>query len=88
MVQHNRRSTDKPVFKLPATVDTPADRPLVTRDSPRAAFLSQLIAERQNVPAQRARRRASTNAAVDAYETGAKASTVRMPTGYRKTVIV
>jgi hypothetical protein len=88
MVQHNRRSTDNPAFMLPTTAEAPANHLPAERSSPKAAFLSQLIAERQNLAPQRVRRRATADAAVDAYETGAKAATVRMPVGYRKTVIV
>lgn len=74
-------------FTLPVPVETPAQRPSLTRTSPKAAFLSQLIAERQNLPVQRARRRAAVSVAVDAYADGARASTLRMPTGYRKTIV-
>jgi hypothetical protein len=77
----------QPPFTLPVPVEARAPRPTLARTSPKAAFISQLIAERQNLPVQRARRRATVNDAVDAYATGARASTLRMPTGYRKTIV-
>lgn len=60
---------------------------LVQSYAPSADFLSQLIAERDHLPPQRARRRASPGAAVDAYQTGAKAAVRRLPPGYRRTVV-
>ncbi len=61
-------------------------RPLLLRADTGASFISQLIAERQHLPPQRQRRRASIDTAVDAYRTGA--AIARMPLGYRKTKIV
>jgi hypothetical protein len=56
--------------------------------APGAAFLSQLIAERHHLAPQRARRRAPIAQAVDAYRIGGGVTNVRMPAGYRKTVVV
>ena len=55
---------------------------------PDAAFLSQLLAERQHSMVQRARRRAPLADALALYDKGLTAATVRMPSGYRKTLIV
>lgn len=52
-----------------------------------AAFLSQLIAERQHLEVQRLRRRAGIAQAVDAYAMGLTMGVRRMPKGYRKTVV-
>lgn len=67
-------------------VPSPA-RPGFYRETPRAAFLSQLIAERHHLAPQRARRRAPIAQAVDAYRIGGGVTMVRMPAGYRKTVV-
>jgi hypothetical protein len=52
-----------------------------------AAFISQLIAERQHLPPQRERRRAPMAEAVSCYGHVADQSVRRMPPGYRKTVL-
>ncbi|MDB5561323.1 hypothetical protein [Ramlibacter sp.] len=83
----DKSSEPQQPFTLPVPVEAPTPRPTLTRTSPKAAFLSQLLAERQNLPPQRARRRATVDVAVDAYATGARASTLRMPSGYRKTIV-
>jgi hypothetical protein len=53
-----------------------------------APFLSQLIAERQHLAPQRARRRAGVAEAVHAYSTGKAMSVRRLPQGYRKSMLV
>lgn len=63
-------------------------RPLLARADTGASFISQLIAERQHLPPQRQRRRASVDTAVDAYRSGAAMGIARLPQGYRKTKIV
>jgi hypothetical protein len=65
-----------------------APRPSLRRSATEATFLSQLIAARQHLAPQRARRRAPITQAVDAYRIGGRVSVVRMPAGYRKTVVV
>jgi hypothetical protein len=70
------------------TIGGVGSRPSLLRSEPGASFVSQLIAERQHLPPQRQRRRASFDIAVDAYRTGAAMAVVRMPQGYRKTRIV
>jgi hypothetical protein len=64
-----------------------AARPSLQRTAPEAAFLSQLLAERHRLAPQRARRRAPITQAVDAYRIGGSVTVVRMPAGYRKTVV-
>jgi len=73
---------------LPVPLDPPAERPSLIRLSPAASFVSQLIAEKHNLQPQRAKRRGSVDSALDAYSTGASISVLRMPQGYRKTVVV
>ena len=63
-------------------------RPVLARADNEASFISQLIAERQHLPPQRQRRRASFDFAVDVYRSGAAMAVVRMPQGYRTTKIV
>ena len=62
-------------------------RPDARRVAPEAAFLSQLIAERHHLAPQRSERRAPLSQAVDAYATGSSISVVRLPAGYRRTVV-
>ena len=53
---------------------------------PDAAFLAQLLAARDNLPVQRAHRRAAGTTASRAYA-ATRASTVRrLPMGYRRTL--
>jgi hypothetical protein len=73
---------------LPVPLGQRPDRPSLVRLSPTASFVSQLIAEKHNLQSQRAKRRNTVDGAVDAYATSAAKTVVRMPTGYRKTVIV
>jgi len=51
---------------------------------PRAAFISQLIAERYHLAPQRLRRRVPLEVALDCYETAEQQAVRRMPPGYRK----
>jgi hypothetical protein len=64
-----------------------ADRQPVRGSAP-APFVSQLIAARARLEAQRVRRRAPVDTALGAYAEGAQISVRRMPAGYRKTVVV
>lgn len=72
---------------LPMVVGTNAPRPSLRRSETTAAFVSQLLAARENLPPQRLRRRNSVNGALGAYNAGAQMGVVRMPAGYRKTVV-
>ena len=78
----------EPHSGLPVALDLPTGRRWKERSLPRAAFISQLIAERQHLPVQRQRRRSTVNVALDAYEATERNSVLRMPPGYRKTLLV
>ena len=56
------------------------------RGAPKAAFLSQLIAERHHMSTQRARRQAPVEEALRTYDAGGKIAVRRMPAGYRMNV--
>jgi hypothetical protein len=58
------------------------------RDAPKAAFLSQLIAERHHLSTQRAKRRAPVGEALRTYDAGGKIAVRRLPPGYRMSVNV
>lgn len=79
--------TAKQVFTLPAVQEAPRERLMLVHTPAHADFLSQLIAARQHLPAQRERRRAPVHQAVDAYANGSKITVRRMPAGYRKTIV-
>ena len=72
---------------LPMVLGASAPRPSLRRDETTAAFVSQLLAARQNLPPQRQRRRSTVESALGAYSAGASISVVRMPQGYRKTIV-
>lgn len=72
---------------LPMVIGEARPRPTLLRLAPRAAFVSQLIAERQHLAPQRQRRQLPPLQAVDAYAAGASIAVVRMPAGYRRTVV-
>jgi hypothetical protein len=74
--------------RLPVLLDLPAGRRWNERSLPRAAFISQLIAERQHLPTQRQRRRSTVDVALDAYGATERNAVLRMPPGYRKTLVV
>jgi hypothetical protein len=78
----------EPHSSLPVPVDLPAGRRWNERSLPRAAFISQLIAERQHLPIQRQRRRSTVDVALDAYGATERNAVLRMPPGYRKTLVV
>ena len=66
-------------------IDATADRAATLRIEPAAAFISQLIAEREHLPAQRTRRRAPVGTAIAAYRTGERSDTPRLPQGFFRT---
>lgn len=72
---------------LPMVVSERRPRPSLLRLAPRAAFLSQLIAERQHLAPQRQRRQLPPLQAVDAYAAGSSITVRRLPAGYRTTVV-
>jgi hypothetical protein len=73
---------------LPMVIEASAPRPSLRRSQTTAAFVSQLLAARENLAPQRQRRRGTVEGALGAYSAGANISVVRMPVGYRKTVVV
>jgi hypothetical protein len=73
---------------LPVLIGPAAPRPSLERPATTAAFVSQLLAERNRLAPQRARRRGSVESALGAYAESARMGVVRLPQGYRKTVVV
>ena len=71
--------------RLPAVAEPPARR-LNPRGNPKAAFISQLIAERYHLAPQRARRQAPVEAALRSYDAGERISVRRLPAGYRMNI--
>lgn len=72
---------------LPMLIGAPRPRPSLMRNPATAAFVSQLLAERHQLPPQRLRRRGSAEGAIGAYADGARVAIKRMPMGYRKSVV-
>jgi hypothetical protein len=52
-----------------------------------APFVSQLLAERNDLPPQRARRGNTAEGAIGAYASGARIAIKRMPAGYRTSIV-
>ena len=71
--------------QLPAVIERP-DRRLNPRRQPKAAFLSQLIAEQYQLASQRARRQAPLVEALKSYDAGEAITVRRLPPGYRMTL--
>jgi hypothetical protein len=78
--------TEDGISNLPVALE-PAGEKVLARTRTEASFLSQRIASKHNMMAQRGKRRAPVSTAVDAYATGSTVAVVRMPQGYRRTVI-
>jgi hypothetical protein len=57
------------------------------RASPKPEFLSQLIAERENLSIQRVKRQASAFEVLKTYDAGGKLRVLRMPPGYRTDIV-
>lgn len=53
----------------------------------RAAFISQLIAERLHLPPQRERRRETAATAIGSYAHTAEGAVRRLPPGFRKSLL-
>jgi hypothetical protein len=79
--------TESKAGGLPMVIGERRPRPTLLRLAPRAAFISQLIAERQHLAPQRQRRQLPPLQAVDAYTAGAGIAVRRLPAGYRRTVV-
>jgi hypothetical protein len=61
---------------------------LVARVAPAAAFVCQLIAERDHLPPQRLKRRETPGVAKGVYDAGSHIADRRMPAGYRTARVV
>ena len=72
---------------LPLVIEAARPRPSLKRNELAAPFISQLLAERYNLPPQRARRRNTAEGAVGAYASGAQIAVKRMPIGYRTSIV-
>lgn len=72
---------------LPMLTEAARPRPSLARSQTGAAFVSQLLAARDNLPPQRQRRRGTSEGAIGAYAAGARVAVKRMPAGYRKSVV-
>ena len=73
---------DLPSGGLPVALSAPAPR-LASHGAPKAAFLSQLIAERYHLATQRTRRQAPVVEALNHYDAGERMAVRRLPPGYR-----
>ena len=80
-------SNETQLTGLPVTTEPARPRPSLARSQTGAAFVSQLLASRANLPPQRLRRRGSAEGAIGAYDNSAKVTIKRMPAGYRKSVV-
>jgi len=70
---------------LPVAIDA-SPRFSSYRGAPKAAFVSQLIAERHHMATQRARRQMPVAEVLRTYDAGGKIAVRRMPPGYRMDV--
>lgn len=68
---------------LPALVHPAQHRSTLSRYDLPSNFVSHLIATRDQMGHQRAKRRAPANQALNAYEKGEQITARRMPAGYR-----
>jgi hypothetical protein len=59
-----------------------------SRSVPAAYFVSQVLAEHLRVAPVRDRKSAAVDTAMGTYASGARIAVVRMPKGYRTTVVV
>ena len=82
----DRHATATPRDVLPLTIEGTATR--IGASTGRAAFISQLIAERHHMAPQRERRRATMAVAVGSYAATEQQSVRRLPPGYRKAMLV
>lgn len=78
---------DTEIARLPMLLHATRPRPSLKRSDTTAAFVSQLLASRANMPAQRSRRRSSTEGAIGAYSAGSRIAVRRMPAGYRTSIV-
>ncbi len=71
---------------LPVVFGNRQERRPFHRTGVKSDFASHLIAAREQVPTQRARRRASETDVVVAYDRSAKLAERRLPVGYRLSI--
>lgn len=81
MAQNETETTDLPAVIQPAQSDGPS----LSRVEMDTSFVSQLIAERDRLPPQRLRRRATLGIALDAYRQGERSDAPRLPQGFFRT---
>ena len=70
-----------PRHLAPAVIESARSGPGTTG---RAAFISQLLAERHHLPPQRERRRAPVEVAISSYDAALRQAIRRLPPGYRR----
>jgi hypothetical protein len=80
--------SDTVIAGLPLVLGPAAPRPSLARSVPLAAFVSQLIANRDRLHPERSAGIDTSRGAVGAYGRGARIAERRMPLGYRKTMLV
>ena len=73
------------VMDLPAVIRPGPEGRSFARVGMDSSFVSQLIAEHDRLPSQRLRRRAPLGTALDAYRTGERSDTPRLPQGFFRT---
>jgi hypothetical protein len=75
---------------LPATLDGSArhryGRSIYTRQAPKAAFLSQLIAEKHQMSIQREKRQAPIAEVLSTYDAAGRVAQKRLPPGTRTNI--
>ncbi len=86
MTETRAEQSTKTGHNLPMVIEPQPDRPSLQRQPVNAAFVSQLIAEREHLAPQRARRRASESHATAAYGAASRMTVLRMPAGYNRAV--
>ena len=72
--------------QLPVTTGPATGFSSSYRGTPKAAFLSQLIAERHHLSTQRTKRQAPVGEALRTYDAGGKIAVRRLPPGYRMSI--
>jgi hypothetical protein len=73
---------------LPVAIGPRAGFSASYRGTPKAAFLSQLIAERHHLATQRVRRLTPVGEALRTYDAGGRIAIRRLPPGYRMSLDV
>jgi hypothetical protein len=76
----------EPIRNLPVATGPGTGFSSSHRGSPKAAFISQLIAERHHLATQRAKRQAPVGEVLRTYDAGGKIAVRRLPPGYRMSI--